>query len=79
MDKELRDMARRLRKARNFPANTCGASRHAQMIGEALVSGRPYPMLTEEARHCGMSILATVAALYEARTELEPTTRPESV
>lgn len=68
--KERRAMARRLNKARNFPTNTCPASRHAQMIGEALVAGKPYPMLTEEACHCGMSILSTVASLYEERTEL---------
>lgn len=66
-----RDLLRRLNRARRFPDNTCPASRHAQIIGEALAKGRPYPMLTEEARHCGESILWTVCALYEARTELE--------
>lgn len=53
--------------ARNFPLNTCPASRHAQLIGESLIAGRP---LTDgNLAHCGESILATVAALYEARTE----------
>src|SRR5690606_35631198 len=58
---------KRAKEARDFPYNTCPASRHAQMIGEALVNGSPYPMLTEEPEHCGQSILATVAALYKAR------------
>lgn len=56
--------------ARDFPANTCPASRHAQMIGEALMKGEPYPMLTDEPELCGESILSTVASLWEARTKL---------
>lgn len=56
--------------ARNFPHNTCPASRHAEMIGKALVKGRPYPMLTEEPEHCGESILSVVQSLYAARTKL---------
>ena len=63
MDMKLRQ---RVDSARDFPTNTCPASRHAQMIGEALTAGSP---LTEELDHCGESILATVAALYETRTE----------
>ena len=38
------------------------------MIGEALVKGKPYPLLTEEGPHCGESLLAVVAALWEARS-----------
>jgi len=70
MEKFSRDVVKRLRKARNFPTNTCPFSRHAQMIGENLVRGKPYPMLQEDAEHCGGSILATVLALYEARIQL---------
>lgn len=61
----------RTESARNFPKNTCAASRHAQQIGEALVLGETYPMLTEEPAHCGGSILGTVEALWKARTEIE--------
>lgn len=57
-------------EARNFPANTCGASRHVQLIAEAILSGNPYPMLQEDPAHCAESMLATVAALWEVRTEL---------
>jgi predicted DNA-binding transcriptional regulator AlpA len=60
----------RCQKARRFPTNTCPASRHAQLIAEALIEGRPYPMLTEEPQNCGESIIVTVAALYEARTRI---------
>jgi len=57
-------------KARNFPHNTCGASRHVEQIGEHLITGTPYPMLTEEGPYCGESILSVVASLYKARTQL---------
>ena len=38
------------------------------MLGETLAAGKP---LTEDREHCGESILETVAALYEARTEIQ--------
>ena len=63
-------LVKRANKARNFPANTCGASRHAAQIAEALIRGQRYPALADEAAHCGESILATVAALWETRTAL---------
>ena len=65
------DLVKLMNDARDFPANTCGASRHAAMIAEALCSGEDYPMLAEEPDHCGGSIAATVAALWECRTKLE--------
>lgn len=67
----MSDLIERVDAARRFPTNTCPASRHAAQIGEALVRRWRYPMLTEEPAHCGESILATVAALWEARTEIE--------
>ena len=71
MDERTKDLLSKVKQARDFPNNTCGASRHVQIIGEALVKGRHYPMLAEEPDHCGWSMLATVKALYEARTEIE--------
>lgn len=56
--------------ARRFPQNTCPASRLVQQIGEALVRGEPFPLLTEEPDTCGESMLAVVTALYQARTRL---------
>lgn len=67
---EIKNLKKRLRKARQFPHNTCPASRHTQMIGEYLTTKKGYPMLQEEPEHCAGSILATVAALYETRTDL---------
>jgi hypothetical protein len=71
MNKQTKDAIERTDKARNFPTATCAASRHAQMIGEHLARQQPYPMLTEEPDHCGVSILSTVASLWEARAEIE--------
>lgn len=65
-----RNLIRRLNRARNFPVNTCPASRHAATIGERLIYGKPYPMLTEEPEHCGGSILSVVESLWKARTEV---------
>jgi hypothetical protein len=67
----IRAQLRRLKAARKFPVNTCGASRHVAMIGEALAKEQPYHMLDEEPQHCALSMLATVAALWEARTKIE--------
>ncbi len=56
--------------ARDFPRNTCAASRHVQLMGEALRDGKPYLMLQEDPKECAASMLATVEALYRARTDL---------
>lgn len=65
-----RNIIRRVDRARKFPHNTCPFSRHTQMIGEALIRSKPYPMLDEEPDHCGGSILITVELLYKARSEI---------
>ena len=67
----MSDLIERVEAACRFPANTCGASRHAAQIGVALVRDEPYPMLDEEPAYCGESILSVVASLWEARTEIE--------
>lgn len=60
---------KRADKARDFPTNTCPASRHLHMIAEALIKRQPYPMLQEEPEHCGESMLSVVTSLFELRTE----------
>ena len=66
-----RNLIRAANRARNFPTNTCPPSRHAQLIAESLLRDKPYPMLDDEREHCGGSIMATVIALYKARTEID--------
>lgn len=60
---------KRLDAARDFPHNTTPASRHAQLIGEALMTGVCHDV-RDDPQHAGESILLTVLALYEAKTEL---------
>jgi hypothetical protein len=61
-------LIKRMNAARRFPANTCGASRHAQDIAEAMMRGRGATVDVSE--HSGESIAATVTALWEARTKI---------
>lgn len=67
---ELTNLRRRVKRARNFPNNTCSASRHLHLMAEALASGKPYPMLHEDPEHCAGTMLAVLESLWKARTEL---------
>lgn len=66
----VKALARRVDKVRNFPINTCPASRHLHTMADCLMTTGGYPMLTEEPEHCAESIYAVLASLWEARTEL---------
>lgn len=72
LNAEQRALLKRLDAARSkaFPEHTDPCSRHAAMIGEHLLRGKPYTMLTGEAQHCGESILYAIAALWETRLAL---------
>lgn len=69
-ENEIPALRRRCNRARNFPTNTCGASRHAEMIADDILAGR-LGDLEWDREHIAGSIYATVAALWEARTELK--------
>jgi hypothetical protein len=60
-----------MQESRDFPDNTCPASRHAQMIAESLFQTGEYAMLHDEPEHCAGSIASTVSSLYQARTFLK--------
>ena len=60
---------KRANKARNFPTNTCGASRHVAMMADALIKPGRYPMFEEEPEHCAASLFDTVESLWSARSE----------
>jgi len=64
-------LKRRATRARKFPDNTCPASRHLHLMAQSLAAGKPYPMLADEPQHCAESMLAVLAALWEARTKLQ--------
>ena len=68
--RRLRNLRRRVANARDFPENTCPASRHLHLMASALATGKQYPMLTEEPMHCAETMLAVLESLWKARTEL---------
>lgn len=69
--KSYSDSVSKMDQHRDFPENTCPASRHAQMIAEALLEHRQYPMLEEEPEHCAGTIASVVGSLYQARSFLK--------
>ncbi len=72
----LRNLRRRVNRARDFPENTCSASRHLHRIANHLAAGKPYPMLQEEPEHCAETLFSVLESLWKARTELARLKRP---
>lgn len=70
--KRLRDQRRRTNRARNFPVNTCPASRHLHMIADALLSPRRKCAMEElwEPDHMAGTMLTVLESLWKARNEL---------
>lgn len=66
----LRKLREQVEQARNFPENTCPASRHLYMMADYLSKGEPYQMLADEPLHCAETMLAVLGSLWKARTEL---------
>lgn len=67
--RKLRELAERVDAARNFPSNTCPASRHVALIADMLAERLPHA--TEDPEHCAESLYVTVEALWKARTEID--------
>lgn len=53
---------------RDFPKNTCPASRHVEMMAEILATGARYYMFEDEPEHCAESMRAVVEELWRLRT-----------
>ena len=64
------DILKRMTAARSA-AVTCSASRHSAEVGERLVEYGKFQLDAAAAHEAGESIAATVAALWEARAEIE--------
>lgn len=67
---KLENIRRRVDRARNFPTNTCPASRHVHIMADCLTRKGGYPMLTEEPEHCALSLYSVLESLFKARSEL---------
>ena len=70
MNNDLKNLRRRVDRARDFPKNTCGASRHVQLMADELAAGLQYRMLQEDPKYCAESMLSVLESLWKARTEL---------
>lgn len=71
MTSRTRELRHAADEARDFPANTCGASRHVDQLARDLLSGNDCPAIfTDEPEYCAESMFATVVALWSARREL---------
>ena len=66
-----RKLLKEINEVRNFPKNTCPASRHAFLLGEVLLKGKIPGMIEGDPEHCGESILITVRELWKLRTKYE--------
>ena len=67
----LKNLRRRVNRARDFPENTCSASRHLHMIAERMAAGKPYPIHPAEIEHFAETMLSVLESLWKARTEIE--------
>jgi hypothetical protein len=67
---ELKNVIRRVSRARKFPENTCPASRHLHIMAETLAKGEKYHMLDEEPEYCAGTMFSVLEALLKTRTEL---------
>ena len=67
-DTNAKSLKARADKARKFP-NTCPASRHVHGMAKSLLKRDLY-WFTDEPEHAAESMLAVVAALWEARSEI---------
>lgn len=66
---DLRNLRRRVNRARNFPRNTCPASRHLHMIADALIDPRRKQPIEElwDAEHMASTMLSVLESLWKLR------------
>lgn len=71
IDGKAREALKLMDQARDFPHNTCPASRLVALAAEHLIRNGEYVMLREEPDHVGMAMVSTVTALWKARAKLQ--------
>lgn len=77
---KISNLRRRVNRARKFPTNTCGASRHLHLVAECMLRGDNID--PEEREHVAASMLAVLESLWKARTKLDklaPTYGPDEL
>ena len=68
----LRRQRRRTARARNFPTNTCPASRHVHMIADNMLDPKRKAPIEDywDAQHMAGSLLSVLESLWKARTKI---------
>lgn len=67
----LPNVRRRAERARNFPVNTCSASRHVMQIADAVRNGETFFMDDQDdAENAAGSLYSVLESLWKARTEI---------
>ena len=68
---KIKNLKRAVSRARNFPHNTCGASRHVAIIADSFVDKKRDCPIEEmwEAEHMAESLYSVVVSLWELRTK----------
>jgi len=69
---EISRLRRRVNRARNFPINTCPASRHLHSIADILLDKKRKSPIEGcwDAEHMAGTMLSVLESLWKARTEL---------
>lgn len=75
LENHSRALAKRAQKVRRG-GGTCSASRHLNIMADALTKDGHYFMLAEEPVHCAESIYAVITALWQARQDLLAHNKP---
>lgn len=63
----MSNIKNKLSQVRNFPFNTCPASRHLEIMMNSLAKNKKYHMFDEDSEHCSESIASVLHSLYELR------------
>ena len=63
----IANIRRRVDRARNFPHNTCPASRHLHQMALEILNGGCI-QIQEDPEHCAASMLSVLESLWKLRT-----------
>lgn len=71
---KVENLRKRVSRARNFPENTCPASRHLQIIADRLIDKRRKLPIEEywDAENMAGTMYAVLESLWKARTKAKP-------
>lgn len=69
---QTRNLIRRVNRARNFPINTCSASRALVIWAESILHAGNFGPLEGDAEHVATCMLEVVESLWKLRGRVKP-------